>query len=107
MKTNIKMTISAAVLGAFALSACSAENVADNTSDAVIFVGKTAVKGAVGAGKYAYRGGKAAVTKARGSQADRGDFPAGTAVCSNASGGYYAALENAEGKFVCLPKEAV
>jgi len=89
------------------LGACSAENIADNTGDAVIFVGKTAVKGVVGVGKFAYRGGKAAVTKARSSTAERGDFPAGTAVCTNASGGYYAALENAEGQFVCLPKEAV
>lgn len=104
MAIMIRTKFGAAVLSAFLLTACSSENIADNTSDAVIFVGKTAVKGAIGAGKLAVRGGKAAVAKARASTAQKGDFPAGTAVCTNASGGYYKALETESGQFVCLPK---
>jgi len=105
MAITIKTTIAAALISFSALTACSTENIADNTSDAVIFVGKTAVKGVVGAGKLAVRGGKAAITKAQESDAKRGDFPPGTAVCTNASGGYYEALENEAGERFCLPKE--
>lgn len=107
MISNLKLSLSAAAIATLTLGACSAENIADNTSDAAIFVGKTAVKGVVGAGKLAIRGGKAAVAKAQGSTAERGDFPAGTAVCTNSTGGYYEALKNEAGESVCLPKTDV
>ena len=50
------------------LSACSTEQVVDNTFETGAFVGRTAVKGAVGASKIAYKGTSAAVTKARATQ---------------------------------------
>jgi len=47
------------LVGAMAtLSACSTEQVANNTGSTVGFVAKTAVKGTVGAGKLAVRGVK-------------------------------------------------
>ncbi|MEQ6250609.1 hypothetical protein ABMC89_17090 [Sulfitobacter sp. HNIBRBA3233] len=52
--------------GAVALvSACSTEQVVDTGFDTGAFVGRTAVKGAVGAGKLAYRGTAAAVRRAQ------------------------------------------
>ena len=44
------------LLSAFALTAC--DSIAENTADATGFVAKTAVKGAYGAGKLVYRGGR-------------------------------------------------
>lgn len=52
MKTR-KMMIAAFVV---ALSACSTEQVVDNTVGATGFVAKTAVKGTIGAGKLAVKG---------------------------------------------------
>jgi hypothetical protein len=101
--TTFRSTLCAALLGTLVLGACSTEKIADNTSDAVVFVGKTAVKGAVGAGKLAVRGGRAAIAKARESRAEKTDFPPGTPVCLNEAGGYYRALENEAGQLVCLP----
>ncbi len=54
-----KNTAIAALLGAvLALSACSTNQVVDTTVDASGFVVKTAAKGAVGAGKLAFKGAK-------------------------------------------------
>lgn len=88
-----------------ALTACSAENIADNTADVTIFLGKTAAKAAVEAGKLVFKGGKLAVQAARDSTAGPTDFPPGTVICQNAQGGYYEALEATDGSFYCLPKE--
>lgn len=50
------LTASAAILAVTLLGACSAERALDNTVDASLFVGKTAVKGTVGAAKLAGKG---------------------------------------------------
>lgn len=102
---NTKLSLVAAAVLALGVQGCTTEQVVDNTLETGAFVGRTVVKGAVGAGKLAYRGGKAAVAKARASQAERGDFPPGTAVCQNAAGGYYKALETEDGALTCLPKQ--
>lgn len=62
-------------------------------------------RGEVGAGKLAVRGGKAAVERARESDAEISDFDSGTPVCRNAAGGYYAALETEDGDVTCLPQQ--
>ncbi|RED12982.1 hypothetical protein [Pontivivens insulae] len=51
----------AALALVLALGACSAEQVVDNTVDGTLFVGETAVRGAVGVGKLAVRGTGAAI----------------------------------------------
>lgn len=57
--TNAKKMMTVALLGAFvAVSACSTEQVVDNSVGTAGFVAKTAVKGTVGAGKLAVRGVK-------------------------------------------------
>jgi len=55
-----KMMIAALMGAAVSLSACSGEQVIDNTIGATGFVAKTAVKGTIGAGKLAVKGVKAA-----------------------------------------------
>lgn len=85
-------------------AACSREAILDNTAETAVFVGRTAVKGTVAAGKLAYRGGAAAVERARASRAERSDFEAGTLVCRNAQGGYYEALLLEDGRAACLPQ---
>lgn len=59
--TDMKRIMILAVVAATALSACSTERVVDNTVDGTLFVGRTAVKGVVGAGKLAVRGTGAAI----------------------------------------------
>lgn len=88
----------ALLTGAMTLQACSGEQIADNTVDATVFVGKTAVKGAVGAGKLAVKGGKVAnkSIKARNSK-----FPPGSAVCIDAEGQQYLAPVNDAGVSFC------
>lgn len=83
---------------AMALQACSGEQIADNTVDATVFVGKTAVKSAVGAGKLAVKGGQAAnkSIKARNSK-----FPAGSAICIDADGRQYLAPKTDAGISYC------
>ena len=97
---NLRLTsIAVMSCGVIALSACSSENVFDNTSDAVVFVGKTAVKGAFGASRLVVRG---AAAGARRLQTPVDQFPAGTIVCIGDNGDIYAAaIEEADGKFVC------
>lgn len=94
--------IGAALAAAAVLSACSTEKIADNTTDVVVFVGKSAVKTAVGAGKLVVRG---AAAGARRLQEPKAGYPAGTVVCLNDAGEIYAAavIENNEG--VCPPQE--
>ncbi|MCQ0091206.1 hypothetical protein [Roseovarius sp. M141] len=104
MNISIRKSLLIAVCSGLALQACSRENVADNTFDGTVFVVKTIGKTAVGAGKLAVKGGTAAVNAARESRAAKTEFPRGTAVCENASGGYYAALTSEQGELVCLPK---
>jgi hypothetical protein len=55
LKTQ-KMMIAALMGAVLAVSACSTEQVVDNTVGATGFVAKTAVKGTIGAGKLAVRG---------------------------------------------------
>ncbi|RBW42332.1 hypothetical protein DS901_16720 [Loktanella sp. D2R18] len=52
------------ITAAITLSACTAEKVVDNTVGGTLFVGQTAVKGAVGAGKLVVRGTGAAINAA-------------------------------------------
>ena len=55
LKTEKMMIV--ALLGALvAVSACSTEQVVDNTVGATGFVAKTAVKGTIGAGKLVVKG---------------------------------------------------
>ena len=63
MKTNIARTIMI-LTGVVLLSACSAEKVVDRSVDSALFVGRTAVKGTVGAGKLVVRGTGAAINAA-------------------------------------------
>lgn len=51
----------ALLVSAMALSACSSDRVIDNTVGVAAGATKFAAKGAVGAGKLVYRGGKAVV----------------------------------------------
>ena len=104
MGNSIRKSVLVFICSGLALQACSRENIADNTFDGTVFVAKTIGKTVVGAGKLAVRGGAAAVNAARESRAARSDFPRGTAVCENASGGYYAALVAEDGTLFCLPK---
>lgn len=56
---NEKAVLTAAMISALAaVSACSTEQVVDNTVGATGFVAKTAVKGTVGAGRLAVKGVK-------------------------------------------------
>lgn len=55
-----KMMIVALTGAMVSLSACSTEQVVDNTVGATGFVAKTAVKGTIGAGKLAVKGVKKA-----------------------------------------------
>lgn len=88
--------MSALVLGG---AACSTEKIADNTTDAVVFVGKTAVRGAAGAGKLAYRGAAAGVRTLR---QPTEEYPAGTIVCLDDDGEIYsAAQQTVDGRTVC------
>lgn len=83
-----------------AVAACSSEKIADNTTDAVVFTGKTIVRGAVGAGKLVYKGAAAGV---RALQEPTDEYPAGTIVCLAEDGRVYAAVEEVDGKSVCPP----
>ena len=58
---NVKVVLTAAMISALTVvSACSTEQVVDNTVGATSFIAKTAVKGTVGAGRLAVIGGKKA-----------------------------------------------
>lgn len=63
MKLNAvrKMSIAALVVAGLALSACSTDQVIDNSVGVAAGTTKVVAKGAVGAGKLAYKGGKALV----------------------------------------------
>ncbi|WP_372836431.1 hypothetical protein, partial [Puniceibacterium confluentis] len=102
MGISVRQSLAVLFVAGLGLSACSTENIADNTVDATVFATKTVVKGAVGAGKLAYKGTAAAVNAARDSTATKDSFPAGTPVCTNANGGYYEALQNNDGVYYCL-----
>ncbi|WP_342077646.1 hypothetical protein [Yoonia sp. SS1-5] len=65
MKKNVMRTIMI-LTGLVFLSACSAEKVVDRSVDSALFVGRTAVKGTVGAGKLVVRGTGAVVNAASG-----------------------------------------
>ncbi|UWR78265.1 hypothetical protein K4L04_19010 (plasmid) [Phaeobacter inhibens] len=56
-----KMTIAALISVGFAVSACSSDQAIDNTVGIAAGTTKVVAKGAVGAGKLVYRGGKAIV----------------------------------------------
>lgn len=59
--SNAKVVLTAAMISALAVvSACSTEQVVDNTVGATSFIAKTAVKGTVGAGRLAVKGVKKA-----------------------------------------------
>ncbi|MEM1373937.1 MAG: hypothetical protein AAGF78_06105 [Pseudomonadota bacterium] len=103
MKSILSRTGVALVIG-LTVAGCSSEAVLDNTVETAAFVGRTAVKGTVAAGKLVYRGGEAAVEAARASTAARSSFEAGTLVCRNADGGYYEALITEAGEAACLPQ---
>lgn len=92
--------ISLILTAALTLGACSSEKIADNTTDAVLFTGKTIVRGAVGAGKIVYKGTAAGI---RALQEPTEEYPAGTLVCLNADGQIYAAVTEVDGKNVCPP----
>jgi len=63
--SNAKVVLTAAMISAPAfVSACSTEQVVDNTVGATSSVAKTAVKGTMGAGRLAVKG----VKKASGSE---------------------------------------
>lgn len=64
MKKNAvrKVSIAAMVVAGLALSACSTDQVIDNSVGVAAGTTKVVAKGAVGAGKLAYKGGKALVS---------------------------------------------
>ncbi len=80
------------------LAGCSSSKIADNTTDAVVFTGKTLVKGAVGAGKLVYKGTAAGIAELK---EPTEEYPAGTIVCLNTEGQIYAATVEVDGKTVC------
>ncbi len=88
----------AAANSVLSLSACSSEKVFNNTTDAVVFVGSTAVKGVFGASRLVVRGAAAGVRRL---QRRVDGFPEGTVVCYNAQGEIYAAAVEIEDKLVC------
>lgn len=96
-KAALLAVVAAVMLG----SACSRESVAENTADAVIWTGKTAVRGVYGAGKLAYRGAAAGIGKLREPKAG---YPAGTVVCLNDEGEIYAAAEIRQNEAICPPQ---
>lgn len=85
-------------VGFFALASCSSEKIFDNTTDAVVFVGSSAVKGVFGASRLVVRGAAAGVKRL---QRPSGEYPAGTIVCMNARGETYAAAVEQDGKYLC------
>ena len=91
-------TITAIAISATLLSACSREKVFDNTTDAVVFVGSTAVKGVYGASRLVVRGAAAGVRRL---QRPVDEYPAGTIVCYNDQGEIYSAAVEVDDKFVC------
>lgn len=91
-------TVLVATVACFALSACSSAKIFDNTTDAVVFVSSTAVKGAYGASRLVVRGAAAGVKRL---QRPADGFPAGAIVCLNDEGVTYAAAVETDGKFVC------
>lgn len=54
-----KITVAALISAAVALSACSTDQAIDNSVGVASGTAKVVAKGAVGAGKLAYKGGKA------------------------------------------------
>ncbi|MEX5726728.1 hypothetical protein Ga0609869_000081 [Rhodovulum iodosum] len=87
---------------AVVLSGCSTRKIADNTTDAVVFVGKTAVNTAAGAGQLVMRG---AAAGARRLQEPAQGYPAGTVVCLNDAGEISAAAVTDGDEGVCPPQE--
>lgn len=67
MKTTFVRTVMILISIAL-LSACSTEKVVDRSVDSALFVGRTAVKGTVGAGKLVVRGAGAAINVATGAE---------------------------------------
>ena len=96
-KTRLLAAVAAVVLG----SACSREYVAESTTDAVIWTGKTAVRGAYGAGKLAYRGAAAGVSRL---SEPKAGYPAGTVVCLDDDGEIYSAAEIRQNEAICPPQ---
>ncbi|MEJ6404407.1 hypothetical protein [Yoonia sp. 2307UL14-13] len=87
-----------AAAGLILLASCSREKIFDNTTDAVVFVGSTAVKGVFGASRLVVRGAAAGAKRL---QRQEGPYPPGTIVCFDDQGALYAAAVETEGKFVC------
>ncbi|MBT0959331.1 hypothetical protein IV417_18225 [Alphaproteobacteria bacterium KMM 3653] len=90
------MLIAALAMGPIA--ACSSEKIFDNTTDSVVFVGKTAAKGAYGASRLVVRGAAAGVKRL---QRPADGYEAGEIVCLNTSGQTYAAAVLEGDKYVC------
>ena len=85
-------------IGFFGVASCSTAKIADNTTDAVVFVGKNAVKGVFGASRLVVRGAASGVQRL---QRPTDGFPTGTIVCLNDAGEKYAAAVETDGKFIC------
>lgn len=97
----LKAQLAAAALSVMALSACTTEQVVQNSGDAVVFVGSTAVRAAVGAGRLAARGAAAGVRQIREATAD---YPAGTLVCVDDAGVVYAEAVIRDNMATCPPQ---
>ncbi|MGR3501983.1 hypothetical protein [Pseudaestuariivita sp.] len=100
MMQPVRRVLLISALPLLVLTACTDDNsVAGSTTDAVVFVGKTAVKGVYGASRLVVRGAASGVKRL---QKRTPNYAAGTIVCYNSKGEIYSeALEDNTGKFVC------
>ncbi len=98
MFSSNSKTVLVVTVACFTLSACSSAKIFDNTTDAVVFVGSTAVKGVYGASRLVVRGAAAGVKRL---QTPSDGYPAGAIVCLNEEGVTYAEAVETDGKFVC------
>lgn len=103
MKSSILKAGAVALFSVTSLSACSTAQVVDNTGEAITFIGTTAVRGVVGAGRLAVRGTRAGIGRLQEAQDGR---PAGTLVCLNNAGDVYATATEENGETVCPPVPA-
>lgn len=93
------------LIGLHTLGGCAAFAVADAAVGTTVFLGKTAVKGTVGAGKLVYKGGKAVAGIGGGGSNDvaysGGPQTQSGPSCLNADGSYSDASIDANGSYYC------
>ncbi len=104
-RLSLKLPCFVISLAGFALlQGCAVGAVADTAMSTTVYAGKAVVKGTVGAGKLAYKGGKAVTGIGRGNRDEaytggpEGDVAPS---CLEADGSYTTALLDANGTYYC------